>query len=191
MKATKKIWVSGLSSGIGYLDKLLKWGEEYDMEKLSLEAKKGYIVEKLGFRYTLSYQMPQDLIFAIDYRDHPDDEYFELIKKSGWVHVDSLDYIHLFKAPLGTAPLYTDTATQIEKYTQETRRMGLYSLAAILLLLVISLGITPSLLDYEPINWGWLVILLNGFGLGLVTFTILPFFNYWGRVNQLKKGIRK
>lgn len=188
MKEIKKFWASGLSSGIGYLDKLFKWGEEYDMERLSLEAKKGYIVEKLGIRYTLRYQKPENLIFAIDYRNHPDDEYFELIKKSGWTHVDSLDYIHLFKAPLGTAPLYTDTATQIEKYTQETRRMGQYSLAAILLLLVISLGITPSLLDYEPINFGWLVLLLNGFGLVLVTFTILPFFNYWGRVSQLKKG---
>lgn len=191
MKATKKIWVSGLSSGIGYLDKLFKWGEEYDMERLSLEAKKGYIVEKLGIRYTLRYQKPENLIFAIDYRDHPDAEYFELIKKSGWTHVDSLEYIHLFKAPTGTAPLYTDTATQIEKYTQETRRMGQYSLAAILLSLVISLGITPSLLDYEPINLGWLVLLLNGFGLVLVAFTILPFFNYWGRVNHLKKGIKK
>ena len=188
MKETKKIWVSGFSSGIGFFDKLFKWGEEYDMKRLAEEAKKGYIVEKMVFRYHMRYQEPQNLIFALDYRDNADEEYFDIMKKSGWTLVDSIDYIHLFKAPEGTPPLYTDVETQIEKYTQETRRMGKYALAAILLLLVLSYSITPALLAYEAINWGWLAALLNAFGLILVVFTIIPLFNYFRRVRVLKKG---
>jgi len=188
MKASKKIWGSGLSSGIGYLDKLFKWGEEFDMERLSQEANKGYIVEKIGFRYTLRYQNPQELIFAIDYRDHPDDEYFEIIEKSGWIHVDSLAYIHLFKAPSGTQPLYSDQASQLVKYEQQTRKMGVSTMITVGWLLLIAYVITPWLWTFESELWDVVALILNVIGLVMAVFSIIPFFNYWARVRHIKKG---
>jgi hypothetical protein len=188
VKQTKKIWISGFSSGMGALDRLLKWGEEHDMERLALEAKKGYVVEKIGFRYHLRYQGPQDLIYAMDYQDQPGDDYFELFKASGWDYVDSLSYVHLFKAPTGTKPLYSDIETTIIKYMHELRRVGRYTAGAILYTLVISFLISPWLINLDQPGLEILALILLTSGLLLTVFTIIPFFNYWIRVNKLKKG---
>lgn len=93
--------------------------EEKDMKKLSKLAKEGWILD--SFKY-LSYQLkksePQDLIYCVDYKDSKEDleGYFDIFEDSEWEHVCSYECYHFFKAPTGTAPIYTDTDTLNTKY---------------------------------------------------------------------------
>lgn len=108
MKTTKKVMISGLAAGSGPLDKFLKWGEVYDIEKLEKLALEGWVVTSIkGMSYRLIKTEPTEITYAFDYVIKPREDYFELIQSQGWEHIQSLDYVHMFKAPLGTAPFHS------------------------------------------------------------------------------------
>jgi hypothetical protein len=187
---TKKIAISGLAFktyfSIGNFS--VKWGEEYDMERLTEEAKLGWITKEMkGTSYILVKDHPQELIYSIDYKDHPDQDYFDIFKEGGWTHISSIGYIHLFKAPVGTKSIHTSNETKIEKLSHEMRRYGLWTLLAITLLFLAN-GFT-SWASNHLLQWGHVVaIILNIISLVFLVFTILPFFGYWSRVRKLKKN---
>lgn len=115
MKTTKKVMVSGLASGSGPLDKYLKWGEVYDIEKLEKLALAGWVVTDIkGMSYRLIKTEPTEITYAFDYVMKPREDYFELIQSQGWEHIQSLDYAHMFKAPLGTAPFHSSKEVKAE-----------------------------------------------------------------------------
>ena len=95
------------------------FSEERDMKKLSKLAKKGWILHSFkNLSYQLKKSEPQDLIYCVDYKDKKEDldTYFDIFEDSEWKHVCSYDCYHFFKAPTGTAPIYTDTETRDTKY---------------------------------------------------------------------------
>jgi hypothetical protein len=175
-KQTKKIGISGLA-----------FLEEFDMWRLEKAAKDGWVVTKFGlFNYILERQDPQDLQYVIDYKDQPDEEYVDIFHAAGWTLVDSLDYIHLFKAPSGVTVPHTSVDTKLEKMMHEMRRYGRYTMGAIVALLAaVWLNIFA-----ESSNMSWLSPLsfvLLSVVLVVAVFLILPFFGYWYRAGKLKK----
>ena len=114
MKQTKYVWSGGTA-----------FSESKDMEKLAKYAKKGWILNGFApFGYQLRKGEPQNIQYSLDYRTDADDDYFAYFETAGWSHVCSEgNDIHVFKAPEGTDPIYTDQVTIIEKYETEKNRM--------------------------------------------------------------------
>ncbi len=187
---TKNIKISGLAFDTKWITSFfsIKWGEEADMERLSEEAKKGWITTGItGVSYVLTEGKPEDLTFTIDYRDNPDQDYFEIFMTSGWEHVASIDYIHLFKATTGTKPIHTSIETKLEKLSHEMRRFGLLTLVAILSLF--AANALTSWATRTSVQWLFVSsLILNVLALVFLVFTIMPFFGYWVRVHKIKKN---
>ncbi|NMM65975.1 DUF2812 domain-containing protein [Clostridium sp. P21] len=103
-----------MSKGLGF-------AEYVEMQMLSEYASKGWILCKFGFLgYKLKKGTPQKLQYSLDYRNNADKEYFSYFKEAGWHHVCSmLNVIHIFSAPEGTKPIYTDINTESEKYMSQ------------------------------------------------------------------------
>ncbi|MFN2747363.1 MULTISPECIES: DUF2812 domain-containing protein [Bacillus] len=98
----------------------LAFSEEKDMKKLKYMASKGWLLDSFAFMgYKLKKAKPQNVTYSIDYQDIDDDsfeEYTETFEAGGWTHVCSSHGMHIFAAEPGTAPIYTDRSTLIEKY---------------------------------------------------------------------------
>jgi hypothetical protein len=187
---SKKIMISGLAFDSKWITSLfsIRSGEEADMERLASEAKKGWIVTGFkGMSYVLTQGEPQDLIYAIDYKDNPEQDYFDIFKASGWEHISSIDYIHLFNAKEGTKPIHTSMETKLEKLSHEMRRFGVLTVIAVILLF----GANALTAWATNMNIQWLIItalILNSISLIFTIFTLLPFFGYWSRVSRIKKS---
>lgn len=144
MRETKYVWCSGLA-----------FKEEEDMKKLSQYAQHGWIFEKvafLGFAYKLKKRESLNIEYTLDFQKDADDEYFTLFQDAGWTHVYSLVHLHIFHAPAGTKPIYTDKQTAAEKFERLKKDSGIVafiSLVAFLLTLGLTIashaGLTPSI----------------------------------------------
>lgn len=189
---TKKIMISGLAFDHNWFHpkhalSFLNSGEATDMARLQHEAKQGWMVKRIqGVHYVCEEHEPTEVKFAIDYCDHVDEDYFKTFEVSGWTHVDSVDYIHLFKASLDAVPLVSDMETRLEKMMQEQRRFGKFTLIAIGFLLGVNALTAIALSTHNPLFIIPMMI-LTLLGLIAVVFTLLPFFGYFSRVRQLKK----
>ena len=190
---TKHFFISGLAFDFKIFDSdhwlaFLNSGERVDMEKLQKLAKQGWIVKRIkNFSYVLELETPQALKFAVDYKDKPDLEYFELFEAAGWTHVDSIDYIHLFKAPLEAPELASDVETRIAILTQEMNRYRKRTLPAsiffISALFVAFLPVSqtwPSFIQPLLISVFWIYFVYNSF----------PVIGYWSRLKSLQKSIK-
>lgn len=104
-----------MSGGLAFL-------EESDMEKLRRKSLQCWHITKITFLgYRLEKGEPEDVIYTIDYRlldDADQGEYFDIFEMAGWEHVCSEHNMHIFKAPKGTKPIYTDSNTTKEKYNR-------------------------------------------------------------------------
>lgn len=164
------------------------FNEESDMEKLKKYASQGWILESIkgGFFYKLKKDKPQDIVYSLDYQSEIDEEYFTIFKEAGWEHVVSVEnQMHIFSAPDGTKPIYSDCESEIDKYTSirnRTRKGTLYSLIAAIalmgLLVVSVIAIKPIFL----IILGLLMIDIVAFG-----FNFMPYLSYNSRIKQIKK----
>lgn len=129
MKKTKYM----LSLGLAYF-------EQAEMKRLNKKSKEGWHLKKLSFMgYKLEKGEPEDIIYTIDYRFLKDDEsaeYIDMFQLGGWEHVFSDHYLHVFKAPRGTKPIYSDNDTRIEKYDRLQNWWGYASLIFISLLAI-------------------------------------------------------
>ena len=101
----------------------LAFSEEKDIRMLESMAAKGYAFQKvncLGF-YKFAAAEAEDWVYSIDYsavkkKDPGFGQYVEFFEAGGWRYITSMDYIHYFKAPKGTTPIYTDGSSRAEKY---------------------------------------------------------------------------
>ncbi|HZG73628.1 MAG TPA: DUF2812 domain-containing protein, partial [Chondromyces sp.] len=93
----------------------LAFTEEKEMKKLADYAKQGWILEGFaGLGYKLKKSEPQNIVYSLDYQQEADQEYFSYFETAGWSHVCSAGKeIHIFSAPAGTEPIYSDRETTI------------------------------------------------------------------------------
>ncbi|WP_311315488.1 MULTISPECIES: DUF2812 domain-containing protein [Clostridium] len=118
----------------------LAFSEESDMEKLKNYASQGWILEDIvgGFFYKLRKDKPQNIVYSLDYQLDVDGEYFTIFKEAGWELVLSVNnQMHIFLAQAGTKPIYSDSKSEIDKYTRvrnQTRRGTIYSLIMAILI---------------------------------------------------------
>ncbi len=101
----------------------LAFEEAKDLKKLRKMSLQGWNLKRFRFAgYELEKGEIEDVIYSIDYREfNPDDEteYFELFTMSGWRHVCSDHWMHIFKAQPGTMPIYSDRESSIDKITRQ------------------------------------------------------------------------
>ncbi|WP_029270971.1 DUF2812 domain-containing protein [Virgibacillus alimentarius] len=178
MKQTKYVSSGGLA-----------FSEEKDMKKLSKYAKKGWILEGFApFGYRLQKGEPATIQYSLDYQMDADEDYFAYFEAAGWSHVcSSGNSIHLFYAPVGTAPIYSDKETMIEKYETEKKKMG--KAAFIMLIITFTFMFLGALGSY-----GWVPALIRNGSLILgylsliaLIFTGMPYFGYRNKLNKLLK----
>ncbi|MCI1944992.1 DUF2812 domain-containing protein [Clostridium luticellarii] len=165
----------------------LAFAEDEEMEMLSSYAKKGWILYKLDFfGYKLRKGEPKDLQYSLDYRRDPDKEYFSYFKEAGWSHVcSSGNSIHIFSAPLGTKPIYTDSCTEIEKYMQQyksARKAAIPSSISCVIFLIIVL---LSRYDHIPYVYGIVFNILLIPVFVITVFSGLPCISYYLRINRV------
>lgn len=114
----------------------LAFAEEKEMKKLTELAENGWFLDSFAFLgYTLRKDTPQKIIYSVDYQDIANDrkEYMDMFRAAGWEHVCSAADIHIFSAPAGTKPIYTDQHTKIEKYERGKKGSGILGIVLILL----------------------------------------------------------
>lgn len=162
------------------------FSDNSDMKKLKKLAKKGWLLK--GSKY-LSYELekgePQDLDFAVDYRDELDEDYLMAFEKSGWKLELSIENVHIFSAKEGTPPIYTDLDSEIEKLRYQElalKKPALIASTLLLAFLVLDRLIIPAT---GLIHFLWTMGIT---GLIIATvFTVMPYFGYKIRSKRLKK----
>jgi hypothetical protein len=161
--------------------------EEQDMLKLSEYASKGWILESIscGFFFKLRKDVPQDLIFTLDYQSNITEDYYLILKQAGWKLVTTIqDEIHIFSAPSGTPAIYSDSETELDKYTKikiGTKKVVIYSFIISILLI---LSLIPSVLISKPLFI--VMLLLLTIDIIVLTFNLIPFLSYSDRIKQIK-----
>lgn len=172
----KYIIISGLASN-----------EEEDMLKLRKYASKGWILDSIsyGFFYKLKKDVPQDIIYTIDYQNNVTEDYYLIFKQAGWNHVTSIENkIHIFSAPKGTTSIYSDSETELNKYNKiriKTKKGVIFSsIISILFLLIIFPSILISKLLFITI------LLLFMVNIIILIFNLIPYLSYSDRIKQLK-----
>ena len=97
----------------------IAFSEKKDLKILKKYAAKGWIAKRYkGMGYELEEGEPEIVDYSIDVRNltpEDEEEYFAMFEFAGWQHVCSNYNTHLFKAPVGTTPIYSDTTSKSEK----------------------------------------------------------------------------
>lgn len=170
----------------------LAFSEEKDMKRLSQYAKEGWILEgfaRLGFYYKLKKGKPQHVEYSLDYQTNADEDYFSLFEASGWEHVCSVsNHLHIFRAPDGTKPIYTDNTTLLEKYENEASRMGKYALYSLFLNIICWIIVGWSV-AYLPTTLNYLTPIVVIIALPLI-FTGLPYLGYLRKKNEIRRLLK-
>ncbi|KGP91849.1 hypothetical protein N780_15955 [Pontibacillus chungwhensis BH030062] len=179
MKRTKYVMSGGLA-----------FSEEKDLKKLSSLSKKGWVTKKLApFGYVLKRGEAKPLVYAVDYRKDADDEYFAYFDEAGWDHVSTaVNYIHLFSAPEGTQPIFTDQSTIIEKYEAEKRIMGKAALPTLLITIALFMLYPLSNTDWMADIFGEVGIVLGYVSMIVLVFTGMPYLGFRRKVHKLRKS---
>ncbi|CAB1261952.1 conserved membrane hypothetical protein [Clostridiaceae bacterium BL-3] len=173
------------------MSKGLALAENEEMEMLSSYAREGWILYKFGtLGYKLKKSNPQQLQYSLDYRNNPDKEYFLYFKEAGWSYVCSIgNTIHIFSAPEGTKPIYTDNDTESEKYVGQyemTKKIAIpSSLCTILLLILTSLSKYGYIPDIYRKIFGILLIA----SVIITVYTVIPCMSFYSKIN--KSGIKE
>ena len=164
----------------------LAFSEEKDMKKLSELAKEGWILDKFApFGYWLKKGEPKQIMYSVDDQLEADEDYFSYFEAAGWTHICSAgNQIHIFCAPEGTKPLYTDQGSLLERYKREKRQMGRYALPLFILTLVFHL---ISLQNWLPEIIGTVSMILGSLTLILLVFPGLPYLSYSIKISRLQR----
>ena len=167
------------------------FSDNTDMIKLKKLAKKGWLLKGAKFlSYELEKGEPQDLDFAVDYRDDLDEDYLMTFEKSGWKLELSIAHVHIFSAKEGTPPIYTDNDSVDEKlkYQEMTfKKPAMISSLLLVAFLVLEMLIIPTT-GFIHSLWimGIIALIIT------TVFTVMPYFGYKIRRRRLlKKDIRK
>ncbi len=165
------------------------FAEHEEMKILSEYASKGWILYKFAFLgYKLKKANPEKLQYALDYRNNADEEYFSYFEEAGWHHVcSSANMIHIFSAPEGTKPIYTDNNTESEKYINQYKSMKKVAIPS--LLCSILFIILMLLAEYNHIPNIYVIIfaiLLLPTAI-LAVITTLPCIAYYKKTNETER----
>lgn len=166
----------------------LAFAENVEMAMLSLYAREGWILDKFGlFGYKLKKAKPQRLQYSLDYRSKADEEYFSYFKQAGWTHVCSMsNTIHIFSAPEGTNPIYTDSDTESEKYISQyksTKQLAIPScLCSILCIILVSLAKYNYIPDIYRQIFGMILIPT----IMITIISTFPCISYYFKINEIK-----
>ncbi|WP_154991994.1 DUF2812 domain-containing protein [Priestia megaterium] len=176
MKKTKYI----LSGGTAF-------AEKEDLQKLSDYAKKGWLLDRMVFfGYVLKKGEPQDLIYSLDFQKHADDEYFMLFEEAGWQHVCTTGHAtHIFSAPRGTKPIYSDIETIIDKYKREKHFVGKAALSILVAMVFLLLFDVMSLYGWLPEAVGTISEILLAISTVILVFPGLPYLAYQRKLKKL------
>lgn len=161
------------------------FSENSDMEKLKNLAKQGWILDGVSLPL-LSYRFkkgePQNLDFAVDYQKEVDEEYFQLFESAGWKHELSLsDDIHLFSAPEGTKPIYTDRYSKIDTLNvvgDRLKKPSIFTAILLLAMMIFNIVVRPDGMLHYIITFLIYIALI---------FTGLPYIAYKYRIRKLKR----
>lgn len=143
----------------------LAFTEGNDMENLRKNSLKGWHLKKFSFLgYQLEKGEPDDVIYAIDYHlleEEEQLEYFHMFELTGWEHVCSEHDMHIFKAPHGTMPIYTDSDTTKEKYRRLRKPLQKWTISIFIMLLLFGFirSITSGIIQTVS-EWALYVILV-------------------------------
>jgi hypothetical protein len=155
----------------------LAFTEQSDLRKLENYAQKGWIFEKIvfgGLLYQLVQGPSSELSYSIDYQLNPDAEYFTFFKEANWTYVSSYGkQIHIFSAPKGNTPIYSDEVSEIDKYEIITKQLGKASLYTGLSTLLFLICLVISNTYYQMVSMPFLIL----FSLCLIAFIfcVMPF----------------
>ncbi len=165
----------------------LAFAEEADMRKLTEWAATGWRLSRInGMWMVLEQAPPEQAVFAIDYQDKPEPEYYALCAAAGWHHVISIEgQIHLFKAAPGTAAIFsaTDMTTKYQRAARMFARPALWSSVGLGASVAMLLGVVGPWVSTQASEW-WLVVaqlVMLAVVLVLATmsiFTVLPWVAY-------------
>lgn len=179
MKKTKYVPSGGLA-----------FFEEKEMKKLAQYAKEGWVLEGFAMLgYKLRREEPRDIQYSLDYQKETDNEYFTYFKDAGWSHVCSAgDEIHIFNAPIGTKPIYSDKTTTIEKYEREKKQMGKYAMPFFIATVLFMFLRLMSSYGWLSETAGNITMILGLISLIILIFPGLPYISYRFKLNKLRKG---
>ncbi|AXI30290.1 hypothetical protein CIB87_15095 [Priestia megaterium] len=176
MKKTKYI----VSGGTAF-------AEQEDLQKLSEYAKKGWLLDRFAFLgYILKKGEPQDLQYSLDFQENADDEYFLIFKDAGWQHVCSEgNAMHIFSAPPGTKPIYSDIETIIDRYKREKHFVGKAALSILVAMVFLLLFDAMSLYGWLPEAVGTISEILLAISTVILVFPGLPYLAYQRKLKKL------
>lgn len=134
---------------------------------------------------------PEQAMFAIDYQEAPDPEYFEMCRAAGWHHVTSVEkQIHLFKAEPGTASIFSaaDSATKYERAARMFGKPALWSSVGLVASIVLLFGVIQPWMMVQPNSMvgviGTIIVAVVIFVMATISiFTGLPWVAYRLRLN--------
>jgi hypothetical protein len=151
----------------------LAFAEEHDLQRLSTWAAEGWRLSRIsGMFMVLEQAPPEQVVFAIDYQDKPDDEYFEMCAAAGWQHVTSIEQqIHLFKAAPETPAIFspTDSTTKYQRAARMFAKPALWGSVGLVVLLILMFRIVSPWLATQSDTT---LVLAVTIGLGLLITVI-------------------
>lgn len=171
------------------MSKGLSFAEHEEMQMLSEYASKGWILCKFGFLgYKLKKAKSEQLQYSLDYRNSPDKEYFLYFEEAGWHHVCSIgNTLHIFSAPEGTKPIYTDSVTESEKYIiqyESIKKVAIPSLlCSILLIALVLIAKHNYIPDIYRIIFG-IILMPTSIIAAISTVTCI---SYYFKINEATK----
>ncbi|MBP3951765.1 DUF2812 domain-containing protein [Bacillus suaedae] len=181
MRRTKYVMSGGLA-----------FSEDKDMKKLRRFSLKGWHVSDLSFLgYTLEKGGSTDYIYSVDYRslaEGEEDEYFDFFSSSGWTHITSEGYIHLFRAIPGTKPIYSDSATVVEKHDNLGSSMKWLAISLVFLTILVWIGALNSTVTIQK-TLHVIAVILTVITIPMTMTLLAIYSNKWGA--EGKKGLAK
>ena len=160
--------------------------EESDMRKLKKLAQRGWrLTGSKWLCYQFEKSEPENLDFATDYLHDADEEYFLAFEKAGWKHALSIAHVHIFSAPAGTTPIYTDRSSEIQKLQNQEQ---FFKKPALVFSLLLVMAFVIEILFIPGTGWlffGW-TMLITALIIATV-FTMLPYVAYKIRRRRLEK----
>lgn len=165
------------------------FAEHEEMEMLSEYASKGWTLYKFGFLgYKLEKTNPQKLQYALDYKSNADEEYFSYFEEAGWHHVCSAEnMIHIFSAPEGTNPIYTDIDSESEKYINQYKSMKKVAIPSLLCSILFIVLMLLAEYNHIPNIYGIIFCILLLPTAILAAITTLPCISYYKKINEAER----
>jgi len=169
----------------------LAFTEQKDMDKLSRLAAKGWFLESFALLgYRLRKGQPQQLIYCVDYNlvdERGMADYTGLFEAGGWQRVCSKERIHIFSAPKGTRPIYSDQDTEYEKYHSSVKMMKPFLAAPLLTIILVALLLfVPSMEASAPVLKN-IFLVLTAIGVILSVPVLMTYISLFIRLRSTRR----